>query len=60
VVEVAVGQEDVASALELGGAAADVEGEARRMDSKPGRIAGPRRALERQLAEPEMSGQISR
>jgi hypothetical protein len=58
VIEVAVAEEDVRRPFELGRAAADVEGEARRVDAKPGRVAGPRGAFEGQLAETEPRAQL--
>ena len=55
VVEVAVGEEEVAGAGELGGAAAGVERQARRIDAEPGLLAGEREAFDRQLTAAEVA-----
>ena len=57
VVEMAVAEEQILGSLELGDSAADVERQARRMDAKPGGVAGPRLAVDRQLAEPQARAQ---
>jgi hypothetical protein len=56
----AVAEEEIRRALELGGSAPDVEGQARGMNPKPGGIAGPRLAVDRELAESQARAQISR
>ena len=55
VVEMAVAEKQIAGASKLTSAAASVERQPRRVDAKPGRVAGPREAFDRELTQPQLS-----
>ena len=59
-VQVAVGQEDVARSGELEGAPAHVQGEPRRMDAEPVVVPGARPAFDPEVSETQLSGSHGR
>lgn len=59
VVEVPVGQQDVADPAELQRPAPHVEGDSRRVDPEPGLVAGTRSTLDREVVEAKGLSQIS-